>query len=162
MKKVLLFAVFLIFATADIYAQVTSAVAAKIGAVTELSASGTKDAGVFNFTTVAELTDGLTLSDVFTLTAKSNKPYYISVKAAAANFSGGTAEGPLSVGKLSVSTDGTTFLPLTALDQKLIGSSTNEIRGTKNYPIHYKMVPGFDVAPAQDYSTTLTYTITAP
>ncbi|HEY1006296.1 MAG TPA: hypothetical protein VGD92_03915 [Sphingobacteriaceae bacterium] len=164
MKKNLLLLGLLILVTAEIRAQedVTSNVAAKIAAVTEISASGTKDDAVFNFTTAAELTDGITLPPVFTLTAKSNKPYYVTVAAAAANFSGGSVSDPLPVEKLLVKIDAGSFVPLSASATTIIGAGTNAARGIKEYVIHYRMEPGFDAAPALDYTTTLTYTITAP
>ncbi len=143
-------------------APVTSVVSAKIGAVTEISGSGTKDDAVFEFTTAAELTGGLIKPNVFTLTAKSNKPYYVQISTEEPNFSGGSAEAPLSVDKLSVSIDGESYVTLSTTPKKLIGVEANASRGSADYQIYYQMIPGFTAAPAEDYVTTVIYTISAP
>lgn len=168
MKKILLsLTVLLILGLAKSNAQseLTSVVTTKISSVAEISAvGGNKDGALFDFTSASQLTTGIVISNVFTLEAKANKDYYVNVKASAENFSGGDSEDPLPVDKLSISVDGGSFKTLSATEQDIIGSSTGVkiTRGTKQYIIGYKMVPGLDAAPAQNYTTTLTYTISAP
>lgn len=143
--------------------QLTSLIGATIASIAELSGSSTKDDAVFNFTTAAELTAGKELPNLFTLTAKANKAYYINVKAAAADFSGGVAGEALPVSVLEVKIDAGSYVPLSAIDQSIIGTNLLKIaKGTNTYAVSYRMTPGDDAAPASNYSTTLTFTITAP
>jgi hypothetical protein len=143
---------------------VTSVVSSKIKAVVDLTVTAGSTTVDFNFDDAVKLTNGITKPAVFTLQTKSNKAYFVTVQAADANFSGGESTDPLSVATLGVSIGAsTTYTSLSDAPQAIIGASDSKInRGTNSYVVNYKMNPGFNAAPAEDYTTTLTYTITAP
>jgi hypothetical protein len=95
------------------------------------------------------------------LTYKSNKPYYITIKAASANFSGGVAESPIAAGviKYKLNPSGT-YASLTSNPSALVGSAAAmQPNGKGTYSIDFFIDPDYISAPAQNYVLQVIYTI---
>ena len=117
----------------------------------------------FNFATTTQIDNGITQVPAQTLTFKSNKAYYITIKGIGitSNFSGGIAGSPMPISmlkyKLSTSTE---WIPLSTTSQVLTGSATSmNPRGTGTILVDFKVDPGYITHPAQDYMVTISYSI---
>ncbi|MBE7172636.1 MAG: hypothetical protein INR73_18800, partial [Williamsia sp.] len=111
----------------------------------------------FLFDDVAKYGSGLTNTNASTLQVKSNRPWAVTVKAAAATFSGPAAPA--------------TQMPSTVLGVRLNGGSsfsslstttaslTSGARGTSSFNIDYNANPGYSYD-AGTYSLSVVYTAT--
>jgi hypothetical protein len=162
MKRIListvLFAVVLIIKTNSANAQnPTSNVAVTIATVTELTANNSNLA-TFAFTNGAELENGLTQQNAVTLAYKSNKITKIQIKAlGSGTFTGGSGDMPVSV--ISYKKNGSgSFVPLSTTAADL---SSSLAKGSSSFGVDYKITPGLQYDPANNYAVTIEYTITA-
>lgn len=168
MKKILLAAVFsasfLGLKTNSAIAQTnvqTSNVAVTIATVTELTANNNALA-TFAFTNASQLETGISQTNAVTLAYKSNKTTKISIKALGTGFfsstNGGSADMPVSI--LQWKKNGATdFTNLSTTSAEL---STSQAKGSSSFGIDYKITPGLQFNPANDYAVTIEYTLTAP
>ena len=117
------------------------------------SATGTN----FSFSDVAEYQNGLTNANASTLQVKSNRPWAVTVKAAAANFSGPAlpaTQMPSNVLGVKLN-GGSTFSALSTAATALTSGS----RGSSSFSIDYNANPGFNYD-AGTYSLSVVYTAT--
>ena len=117
------------------------------------SATGTS----FSFSDVNEYQNGLTNANASTLQVKSNRPWAVTVKAAAATFSGPATPA--------------TQMPSTVLGVRMNGGSafsalsttaaalTSGSRGSSSFNVDYNANPGFNYD-AGTYSLSVVYTAT--
>ena len=160
MKKILTLAVIILASFTAANAQSTSTASQTVSLtlqnainISVSSATGTS----FTFSDVNEYQNGLTNANASTLQVKSNRPWAVTVKAAAATFS-----GPASPA---------TQMPSTVLGVKLNGGSTfsalsttgaaltSGSRGSSSFSIDYNANPGFSYD-AGTYSLSVVYTAT--
>ncbi|MBE7174149.1 MAG: hypothetical protein INR73_26475 [Williamsia sp.] len=160
MKKILSLVVVLFAAFTAAHAQSTSTASQTVSLtlqnaidITISSATGTN----FLFDDVAKYQSGLTNTNASTLQVKSNRPWAVTVKAAAATFSGPAAPA--------------TQMPSTVLGVRLNGGSsftalsttaaslTSGARGTSSFNIDYNANPGYSYD-AGTYSLSVVYTAT--
>ena len=160
MKKIFTFTAVLFAAFSAAHAQSTSAASQTVTLnlqnainISVSSATGTN----FTFSDVAEYQSGLTNTNASTLQVKSNRPWAVTVKAAAATFTGPAAPA--------------TQMPSTVLGVRLNGGSTfsnlsttaaaltSGARGTSSFNIDYNANPGFSYD-AGTYSLSVVYTAT--
>ena len=165
MKKLLfttsICALFLIINSNAVKAQQvqTSNVAVTIATVTELTANNTNLA-TFAFTNGSELETGITQTNAVTLACKSNKLTKITIKALGSGFfssSEGSSDMPVSVIQWKKNGAGS-FLPLSTTAADL---STSQAKGSSSFGVDYKIAPGLQYNPANDYNITIEYTLTA-
>ncbi|HYK76376.1 MAG TPA: hypothetical protein VEV16_05320 [Daejeonella sp.] len=138
----------------------TGTFAVKISEIIDLTVSS-GNALTFDFNDMSKLDNGIEQLNAVTLTSKSNQPWFVSVKANAANFTGGdvTTPMPASVIKFK-NADGGTYLPLSTTDAALSGTAgSKNPRGTSTIKVDYRLDPGYAYGPASDYAMTITYTI---
>ncbi|MBC8054101.1 MAG: hypothetical protein H7Y13_13630 [Sphingobacteriaceae bacterium] len=160
MKKILFLSAicaFFVLKSNTATAQVTanSNIAVKINAITELVADNTALVP-FDFTTTSELENGITQTSAVNLAYKSNKITKISIHASTANFSG-TSGTPMPSTVIQFRKTGGIFAALTGTTP--IDFSTSQPRGTGNFNLDYKVVPGLTYDPAIDYAITVVYTL---
>ena len=160
MKKILTLAVVLLASFTAANAQSTSSASQTVSLTLQnaidisiTSATGTS----FTFDDVTKYGSGLTNANASTLQVKSNRPWAVTVKAAAATFSGPAAPA--------------TQMPSTVLGVKLNGgasfsalsttaaSLTSGSRGSSSFSIDYNANPGFSYD-AGTYSLSVVYTAT--
>lgn len=111
---------------------------------------------IFNSTTA--LDNGIVIGGT-TIRYYSNKAWFVTIQSGSANFSGGQGNMPASVLKFKNSFS-STFTDLSQIAQPLSGTSdAKNIRGTGTIGVDFKMDPGYLNAPANNYSITVTYTI---
>ena len=164
MKKLLLTltlsAFLLVVKTDSATAQVqTSNVAVTIATVTELTANNTNLA-TFAFSNGSELEAGISQTNAGSLAYKSNKLTTITIKALGSGFfssTNGSTDMPVSVIQWKKNGSGT-FTPLSTTSAEL---SSSQAKGSANIGIDYKITPGLQYNPANDYSVTIEYTLTA-
>ena len=164
MKKFLLalsLSAFILVAKTDsATAQVqTSNVAVTIATVTELTANNTNLA-TFAFSNGSELETGISQTNAVSLAYKSNKLTTITIKALGSGFfssTNGSTDMPVSVIQWKKNGSGT-FTPLSTTSAEL---SSSQAKGSANIGIDYKITPGLQYDPANDYSVTIEYTLTA-
>ena len=164
MKKLLLalsLSAFILVAKTDsATAQVqTSNVAVTIATVTELTANNTNLA-TFAFSNGSELETGISQTNAVSLAYKSNKLTTITIKALGSGFfssTNGSTDMPVSVIQWKKNGSGT-FTPLSTTSAEL---SSSQAKGSANIGIDYKITPGLLYNPANDYSVTIEYTLTA-
>ncbi len=164
MKKFLLalsLSAFILVAKTDsATAQVqTSNVAVTIATVTELTANNTNLA-TFAFSNGSELETGISQTNAVSLAYKSNKLTTITIKALGSGFfssTNGSTDMPVSVIQWKKNGSGT-FTPLSTTSAEL---SSSQAKGSANIGIDYKITPGLLYNPANDYSVTIEYTLTA-
>ena len=115
----------------------------------------------FDFNSIAKLDEGIETLNAVTLTYKSNKPWFVNVNAATANFTGSSITPmPASVVQFKLNGGGGSYSTLSSTPASLSGtSSTKNARGTATIGVDYKVNPGYSYAPAQDYGMVITYTI---
>ncbi|HEX8333561.1 MAG TPA: hypothetical protein VF622_13120 [Segetibacter sp.] len=108
------------------------------------------------FSTADNYTNGVTADNAATLQVRSNKAYNVSVKAAAANFTGPAGNTmPASVLQVKESAQ-TTYVALSSTDQGLL---SNQARGTNSFGVSYKATPGF-AYDGGTYTLNVVYTAT--
>ena len=168
MKKLILSASLLIALIAgsnSLQAQVlgtaapTGTFAVKISEVLDLAVTAGA-LNTFDFNTIAKIDDGIETLNAVTLTYKSNKPWFVNVKANTADFTGSSITPmPASVVQFKLN-GGSSYSTLSATPVSLSGTSaTKNTRGTATIGVDYKVNPGYSYAPAQDYGMVITYTI---
>lgn len=122
--------------------------------------SGANQIADFNQTN--KIDNGIELLGATTLTYKSNKAWFITIKSSSANFTGGVAETPMpaSVIQFRVNGSGNSYTPLTASDQSLVATMGSKYpRGTGTTTIDFHINPGYIYPPADNYSLQIIYTI---
>ena len=114
---------------------------------------------VVDFNQTSKIDNGIELLAATSLTYRSNKDWFITIKAGSANFIGGLAGSPMpaSVIKYRVSGIGANYIPLSTIEQPLFPAIGP--RGTGSGTIDFKIDPGYNYAPAQNYSLQVIYTI---
>ena len=111
----------------------------------------------FTFSDVNEYQNGLTNSNASTFQVKSNRPWAVTVKAAAATFSGPAAPAiqmPSTVLCVRLN-GGSNFSSLSTTAASL----TSGARGSSSFSIDYNANPGFSYD-AGTYSLSVVYTAT--
>ncbi|MEJ6979311.1 hypothetical protein WG906_02540 [Pedobacter sp. P351] len=164
MKKFLLAlclsALFVVINTDSAMSQVqTSNVAVTIATVTELTANNTNLA-TFAFSNGSELETGISQTNAVSLAYKSNKLTKITIKALGTGFfssTTGSTDMPVSVIQWKKNGVGS-FTPLSTTSADL---SASQAKGSSSFGIDYKITPGLLYDPANDYSVTIEYTLTA-
>ncbi len=114
----------------------------------------------FTFNTIALLDAGITQTGATVVTYRSNMPWYINISATNFTETGaGSLTMPASVIQFRL-TGGSTFTPLSTNPVSLDGTSLikNTI-GKGTVSVDFFVNPGYIYAPANDYSSTITYTI---
>ena len=117
------------------------------------SATGTS----FTFDDVAKYQNGLTNTSASTFLVKSNRPWAVTVKSAAANFTGPASPAtqmPSSVLGVRL-TGGSTFGALSTTAASL----TSGARGSNSFNVDYNATPGFNYD-AGTYTMSVVYTAT--
>lgn len=146
--------------TVKIYYQF--AVPISISEVLDLSVSPSNVLN-FNFTSTDQIDAGITQLAAQTLTFKSNKDFYITIKGVGntTNFSGGSAGSPMPVSMLKYKLSGSsTWIPISDSPQPFYGSIDSKImRGTGTIIVDFLMDPTYFSFPGQDYSVTIYYNI---
>jgi hypothetical protein len=118
-----------------------------------IAATGT----TLTFDVPDDYANGIANASASTFQVKSNRPWSVSVKAAAATFSGPPAPAaamPSNVLSVRLST-GTTYTPLTTS----VVSLTSGARGDMNFSVDYRANPGF-IYDAGTYTLSVVYTAT--
>lgn len=138
----------------------TGSFAVKISEIIDLSVTSGNSL-VFDFNDMAKLDNGIEQLNAVTLTSKSNQPWFVSVKANAATFSGGDITTPMPASVIQFKNNaGGTYAPLSTTDTPLSGTAgSKNARGTSTIKVDYKLNPGYNYGPASDYAMTITYTI---
>lgn len=112
----------------------------------------------FNFNSTAALDNGIVVPGT-TLTYHSNKAWFVTIQTGSAFFSGGQGTMPASVLKFKNS-QVSTFTDLGAAPKPLVGSLSSKMtRGTGTIGVDFRMDPGYQNPPADNYSITVIYTI---
>lgn len=117
---------------------------------------------IVDFNTTGKIDNGIELPAVTSLIYRSNKAFFITIKAANANFSGGLAGSPMPASVIGFRLNGTgnSYTKLSAMAQPLIASSSSMMpRGKNSFILDYKIDPGYIYPPAQDYTLQIIYTI---
>ena len=160
MKKILTLAVVFFAAFSAANAQSTSTASQTVTLnlqnainISISSATGTS----FLFDEVTEYQNGLTNTNASTLQVKSNRPWAVTVKAAAATFSGPVlpaTQMPSTVLGVRLN-GGSTFSSLSTTTASL----TSGTRGSSQFSIDYNANPGFSYD-AGTYNLSVVYTAT--
>ena len=160
MKKIITLATILVAAFTAANAQSTSAASQTVSLTLQnaidisiTSATGTS----FTFDDVAKYQSGLTNTNASTFLVKSNRPWAVTVKSAAATFSGPAAPAtqmPSSVLGVRLN-GGSTFGSLSTTGAALTSGS----RGSSSFNIDYNANPGFSYD-AGTYTMSVVYTAT--
>ena len=109
----------------------------------------------FLFDDVSEFQNGITNTNASTFLVKSNRPWAVTVKAAAVSFSGPAATTmPSTVLGVRLN-GGSTFSSLTTTAAAL----TSGLRGSNSFNIDYNAAPGF-LYDAGAYTLSVVYTAT--
>lgn len=112
----------------------------------------------FNFNSTTALDNGIVISGT-TIRYYSNKAWFVTIQSGSANFSGGQGNMPASVLKYKNS-QSSAFTDLSPTPQPLSGTTgAKNTRGTGTIGVDFKMDPGYQNPPANNYSITVTYTI---
>lgn len=137
----------------------TGTFAVKIAEVLDLAVTSGATT-TFDFNSIAKIDAGIETTNAVTLTYKSNKPWFINVKANSANFTG-SSPTPMPASVVQFKLNGTgTYVPLSTTPTSLSGTSAaKNARGTATIGVDYKVNPGYSYAPADDYGMVITYTI---
>lgn len=137
----------------------TATVAVKIAEVLDLAVTSGGTV-TFDFNSIATLDAGITQANAVVLTYKSNKPWFINIKANTANFTG-SSETPMPASVIQYKLNsGGTFTALTTTEATLTGTAgAKNARGTSTIGVDYRLNPGYIYAPATDYGMVVTYTI---
>ena len=160
MKKIITLATILFAGFTAAHAQTTSTASQTVTLnlqnaidISITSATGT----AFTFDDVAKYGTGLTNPNASSFQVKSNRPWAVTVKAAAANFSGPAlpaTQMPASVLGVKLN-GGSTFGALSTTAAAL----TSGARGSSSFSIDYNANPGYNYD-AGTYSLSVIYTAT--
>lgn len=155
MKKIFAL-IAIVFAAASVNAQSATAnqtVTLNLANAITITAS---NAGTsFTFDDVTDYESGLTNTDATTFTVKSNRPWNVSVKSQAENFTGPTGNTmPASTVSVKVST-GSTYAPLSTT----AGTVTTGARGSSDFKVDYKATPSYNYDSGA-YTLSIVYTAT--
>ncbi len=135
----------------------TSSMAVTIAQVRDLAVSSGATT-TFDFSSIASLDNGIETTNAVGLTYKANKPWILSVKANSATFTGTSVTPmPVSVVSYKITGGAQSYVPLTATDAVIAGTSGT--RGNATVGLDYKVNPGYIYAPANDYGLVITYTL---
>ncbi|MCA0364895.1 MAG: hypothetical protein LCH67_12700 [Bacteroidetes bacterium] len=167
MKKSILTTIVLTILGFGAYAQSFSTTAqhnVKITAGSVLDVQMTSTADVtFNFTTVANYTDGIEQTNAAQLKVQSNKPWSLAVEALTANFDADVAanDTEVSASKLEVRKSGGTYAALSTTQGTVATGArgANSVSGNTFY-VDYQLKPGFIAA--DNYSLGVRYTVSQP
>lgn len=166
MKKVIFAASFIIASLilSDAKAQLgtaapTGTFAVKISEVLDLAVTS-GSLNTFDFNSIAAIDAGIETLNAVTLTYKSNQPWFVTVAANSANFTGSSPTPmPASIVQFKLNGGGS-YVPLSTTATSLSGTSLSKnTRGTATIGVDYKVNPGYSYAPAADYGMVITYTI---
>lgn len=149
------------FVKAQTTATATSTVTAKIPVSLQLSVISGASVN-FDFTgKVSQLSTGIEQLNAVSLSYSSNLPWFVTVNASGANFSGGSATNPMPASALQVKNDaGGTYTNLSTTPISLSGTTGSKIApGAGTIGVDMKLKPGATVTPASNYSLGITYTI---
>ncbi len=164
MKRMLVTLTIVLIACAVVKAQTataTSTVTAKIPVALQLSVTAGSSVS-FDFTgKISQLATGIEQLNAVTLSYSSNMPWFISINASTANFSGGSNTAPMPASALQVRDNGTnTYSTLTTTPISILGTTGSKIApGSGTVGIDMKLRPGPTITPASNYSLGITYTI---
>jgi hypothetical protein len=165
MKRILVTLSIVLIACVMVKAQntatATSTVTAKIPIALQLSVTAGASVS-FDFTgKVSQLATGIEQLNAVTLSYSSNMPWFISINASSANFSGGSSTAPMPASALQVRDNGTgTYSTLTTTPISILGTTGSKIApGSGTVGIDMKLKPGPTITPASNYSLGITYTI---
>jgi hypothetical protein len=88
-------------------------------------------------------------------------PWYVSISASSANFSGGSATSPMPASALMVKNDASgNYSALSTTPVSLSGTTGSKIApGAGSIGVDMKLRPGPTVTPASNYSLGITYTL---
>jgi hypothetical protein len=159
MKHVILFAAMLI-SFSYLHAQTTgtSNQTVNLTLLNAISLNITSATGTtLSFNASDDYLNGIANNNASTFQVKSNRPWAVTVKAAAANFSGPAAPAatmPASVLGVRLN-GGTTYTTLSTT----AAAFTSGARGDNSYSVDYKATPGF-AYDAGTYTLSVVYTAT--
>lgn len=123
----------------------------------ELSFTAGGTGVTLSFANATDYTNGVTANNAGTLSVKSNKPYSVTVKAGAANFTSTSATTmPVNNVLYVKEANQSSYVNLTAADQNLL---TAQARGNATFDVSYKATPGF-AYDAGTYTANVVYTAT--
>lgn len=160
MKKTLLFAA-LLFSFSFTHAQLASGSSNQTVSLTlknAISLNITAATGTtLSFEAADDYANGIANTTASTFQVKSNRPWAVTVKAAATSFSGPAAPAAVMPSSaLGVRlTGGTTYTALSTTAASL----TSGTRGDSNFSVDYKATPGF-AYDAGTYTLSVVYTAT--
>ncbi len=160
MKKLLTLAVILLagFTAANAQSASTASQTVTLNLANAIDISITSATGTsFTFDDVTKYGSGLTNSNASTFQVKSNRPWAVTVKAAAANFSGPATPAtqmPASVLGVKLNS-GSSFSALSTTAASL----TSGARGTNSFNVDYNATPGYSYD-AGTYTLSVVYTAT--
>jgi hypothetical protein len=150
-----------LFANAQSTATATSTVTAKIPVSLQLSVSSGASVN-FDFTgKVSQLATGIEQLNAVSLSYSSNLPWFVTINASGANFSGGSATNPMPSSALQVKNGaGGNYTSLGTTPISLSGTTGSKIPpGAGTIGVDMKLRPGPTATPASNYSLGITYTI---
>lgn len=117
---------------------------------------------VVDFNVTSKIDNGIELIAATTMTYRSNKAWFVTIKSGSADFTGGVAGTPMpaSVIKYRLNGFAAQYSPLSNIDQPLVASTGSKyLRGTGSGSIDFQINPGYNYPPAQNYSLQIIYTI---
>jgi hypothetical protein len=117
---------------------------------------------VADFNQTDKIDNGIEIIGATSLTYRSNKAWFATIRAASADFSGGVAGNPMpaSVIQYRISGSGNSYSPVSSIEKTLIAASGSKYpRGTGSTSIDFMVDPGYNYPPAQNYTLQLIYTI---
>lgn len=157
MKKFTLLAIAVLSFAAACFSQTTTASASQtvtLNLQNQIDLSVTAATGTsFTFASPDDYTNGLTNASASTFRVRSNKPWAVTVKAAAATFTGPTGNAMPSTALGVRLNGGTTFAQLSTTAASLTAGA----RGTNAFTVDYQANPGFSYD-AGTYTLSVVYT----
>lgn len=117
---------------------------------------------VVDFNVTSKIDNGIELLGATTFTYRSNKAWFVTIKAGSADFTGGVSGSPMPASVISYRLNGTAvpYKPLSNIEQSLLASSgSKNARGIGTQSIDFQIDPGYNYPPAQNYSLQVIYTI---
>ncbi|WP_340383754.1 hypothetical protein [Daejeonella sp.] len=117
---------------------------------------------VVDFNVTSKIDNGIELLAATTFTYRSNKAWFVTIKAGSADFTGGVSGSPMPASVIKYRLNGATlpYAPLSNLDQSLLANSgSKNARGTGSASIDFQVNPGYNYPPSQNYSLQVIYTI---
>jgi len=117
---------------------------------------------VVDFNVTSKIDNGIELLGATTFTYRSNKAWFVTIKAGSADFTGGVSGSPMpaSVIRFRLNGTGAPYTPLSNIEQSLLANSgSKNARGIGTESIDFQINPGYNYPPAQNYSLQVIYTI---